>query len=128
MTKTSKPLSELISLEGRKALITGCAVGLGRAMAHRFAESSADSDLVDKNIEHLNVVAEELSRFESEIRPHKTDLSVCMPTRPVFTSFIGEYGGCWTDCSTQHIGLGQPWGIDSVVGVLTEGSLGDMMA
>jgi len=40
--KELEPLSELISLEGKRALITGSAAGIGRAMAYRFAEAGAD--------------------------------------------------------------------------------------
>jgi len=73
--KASKPLSELISLKGKRALITGSAAGIGRAMAYRFAEAGADLDLVDMNIKGLGLVKKELSRFESEIDIHKVDLS-----------------------------------------------------
>jgi NAD(P)-dependent dehydrogenase (short-subunit alcohol dehydrogenase family) len=73
--KALKPLSELISLEGKRALITGSAVGIGRAMAYRFAEAGACLDLVDINIKGLGLVKKELSRFESEIDIHKVDLS-----------------------------------------------------
>ena len=73
--KSLKPLSELISLAGKRALITGSAVGIGRAMAYRFAEAGADLDLVDMNIKGLGLVKKELSRFESEIDIHKVDLS-----------------------------------------------------
>jgi len=73
--KALKPLSELISLKGKKALITGSAVGIGRAMAYRFAEAGADLDLVDMNIKGLGLVKKELARFESEIDIHKVDLA-----------------------------------------------------
>ena len=73
--KESKPLSELISLEGKIALITGSAVGIGRAMAYRFAEAGADLELVDMNKRGLGLVKNELSRFGSEINIHKVDLS-----------------------------------------------------
>jgi len=73
--KALKPLSELISLKGKRALITGSAVGIGRAMAYRFAEAGADLDLVDMNIKGLGLVKKELARFESEIDIHKVDLS-----------------------------------------------------
>jgi len=56
-------------------LITGSAVGIGRAMAYRFAEAGADLELVDMNIKGLGLVKKELSRFESEIDIHKVDLS-----------------------------------------------------
>jgi len=56
-------------------LITGSAVGIGRAMAYRFAEAGADLDLVDMNIKGLGLVKKELARFESEIDIHKVDLA-----------------------------------------------------
>jgi len=73
--KALKSLSELISLKGKRALITGSAVGIGRAMAYRFAEAGADLDLVDMNIKGLGLVKKELARFESEIDIHKVDLA-----------------------------------------------------
>ena len=73
--KALKPLSELISLEGKRALITGSAVGIGRAMAYRFAEAGADLELVDMNERGLGLVRNELSRLGSEIDIYKVDLS-----------------------------------------------------
>jgi NAD(P)-dependent dehydrogenase (short-subunit alcohol dehydrogenase family) len=73
--KVLKPLSELISLKGEKALITGSALGIGKAMAYRFAEAGADLELVDVNERGLGAVANELSRFKVKINIHKIDLS-----------------------------------------------------
>jgi NAD(P)-dependent dehydrogenase (short-subunit alcohol dehydrogenase family) len=73
--KALKPLSELISLAGKRALITGSAVGIGRAMAYRFAEAGADLELVDMNKKVLGLVRNELSRLGSEIDIYKVDLS-----------------------------------------------------
>jgi NAD(P)-dependent dehydrogenase (short-subunit alcohol dehydrogenase family) len=73
--KALKPLSELISLEGKRALITGSAVGIGRAMAYRFAEAGADLELVDMNKRGLGLVRNELSKFGLEIDIYKVDLS-----------------------------------------------------
>jgi short-subunit dehydrogenase len=73
--KVLKPLSELISLKGKRALITGSALGIGKAMAYRFAEAGADLELVDINERGLRAVAGELSKFEVEINIHKVNLS-----------------------------------------------------
>jgi NAD(P)-dependent dehydrogenase (short-subunit alcohol dehydrogenase family) len=73
--KALKPLSELISLAGKRALITGSAVGIGRAMAYRFAEAGADLELVDMNKKVLGLVRNELSRLGSEVDIYKVDLS-----------------------------------------------------
>jgi NAD(P)-dependent dehydrogenase (short-subunit alcohol dehydrogenase family) len=73
--KALKPLSELISLKGKRALITGSAGGIGRAMAYRFAEAGADLELVDMNKRGLGLVKNELSQLGSEIDIYKVDLS-----------------------------------------------------
>jgi NAD(P)-dependent dehydrogenase (short-subunit alcohol dehydrogenase family) len=73
--KVLKPLSELISLKGKKALITGSALGIGKAMAYRFAEVGADLELVDMNERGLKTAAGELSTFGVKINIHKVDLS-----------------------------------------------------
>lgn len=73
--KDLKPLSELISLKGKKALITGSALGIGRAMAYRFAEAGADLQLVDMNERGLRAVAGELSKFKVGVDIHKVNLS-----------------------------------------------------
>jgi len=73
--KVLKPLSELISLQGRRALITGSAAGIGKAMAYRFAEAGADLELVDINKERLRALKKELSQCRSEINIHKADIS-----------------------------------------------------
>jgi short-subunit dehydrogenase len=65
------PIAELVSLLGRRALITGAAAGIGRAMAHRFAEASADLELVDINTHGLNAVKSELEQFHHEVNTHK---------------------------------------------------------
>jgi len=73
--KHLEPLSKLISLKGKKALITGSALGIGKAMAYRFAEAGADLELVDIDERRLRTVAEELSKFKVKVSVHKVNLS-----------------------------------------------------
>jgi len=70
-----KPINELISLKGKVALITGAAVGIGKAIAYRFAEAGVDLELVDINKSGLRAVKRELSQFKSEVNIHKVDVS-----------------------------------------------------
>lgn len=69
-----KPLSELLSLSGRRALITGSATGIGKAIAYRFAEAGADLELADVDEAGLRSVKEALSRFNVETNIHCVDL------------------------------------------------------
>ena len=74
--KTSlAPLLKLVSLEGKRAMVTGSASGIGRAIAYRFAEAGACLELVDINDETLVDVAAELKQFNREINVHKVNLS-----------------------------------------------------
>ena len=68
-------LEELISLKGRRALITGSAAGIGRAIAYRFAEAGADLELVDIDGECLAPARDELARLGARVNTHVADLS-----------------------------------------------------
>jgi NAD(P)-dependent dehydrogenase (short-subunit alcohol dehydrogenase family) len=70
-----KPLSELVSLTGKRALITGSCAGIGKAMAFRFAEAGADLNLVDINEEGLSTVKQELETLDRDVCVHRVDLS-----------------------------------------------------
>ncbi|MHA1862104.1 MAG: SDR family NAD(P)-dependent oxidoreductase [Candidatus Ranarchaeia archaeon] len=70
-----KPVSELISLKEKKAVITGAAAGIGESTAIRFAEAGADLELLDVNFPKLRVLQEKLTRFSVQVGIHKIDLS-----------------------------------------------------
>jgi NAD(P)-dependent dehydrogenase (short-subunit alcohol dehydrogenase family) len=74
MTKLDS-LEQLISLRGKRALITGAAGGIGQAIAARFAEAGADLELVDRDAIGLARTADELSCFGVAVHTHVVDLS-----------------------------------------------------
>jgi len=69
------PLSKLVSLRDRRALITGAGAGIGRAVACRFAEAGAGLELVDISVGSLDKVRQELEQFNVEVNIHKVNLS-----------------------------------------------------
>lgn len=58
---SSHSISDLISLRGRGAVVTGGAQGLGRAIANRLAEAGASVQIVDLKLEQAEQAARELS-------------------------------------------------------------------
>jgi len=72
----TKSASDLFSLKGKSALVTGAAAGIGEAIASRFAEAGADLILVDKNEAGLKQLQEELSEFQTGIQIHIVDMAI----------------------------------------------------
>jgi NAD(P)-dependent dehydrogenase (short-subunit alcohol dehydrogenase family) len=70
-----KSIKELISLRGHRALITGAAAGIGRAIAERFAEGGADLVLVDRDQVALRATSRQLSDLDVDVQYHSIDVS-----------------------------------------------------
>jgi NAD(P)-dependent dehydrogenase (short-subunit alcohol dehydrogenase family) len=85
-----KPLSELVSLKGRHALITGSAAGIGKAMAYRFAEAGADLTLVDIDEKKLKETTTELGEWGVKVTPRKVDLSKKKEIDALWDALKGE--------------------------------------
>jgi NAD(P)-dependent dehydrogenase (short-subunit alcohol dehydrogenase family) len=69
------PLGELISLKGKRTLITGSAAGIGRAMAVRFAEAGSALQLVDIDGKKLAGLEKELTALGSQVDIFEVDIS-----------------------------------------------------
>ncbi len=73
--RTQPSLFQLISLKGKRALITGASSGMGAATALRFAEAGADLILLDINIKGLIAVERALTAYPVDVLIHELDLS-----------------------------------------------------
>jgi NAD(P)-dependent dehydrogenase (short-subunit alcohol dehydrogenase family) len=72
----TRGIAELISLNGRTAVITGGARGLGQAIARRFAEAGARLVLGDKNAGGAVEAAAALEReFKAPMHAHALDVA-----------------------------------------------------
>ena len=73
--KDKVPLSELVSLKNKTAVITGSGTGIGEAIAYRYAEAGANLELVDLNEDGLKKVKSDLEQFCTKITTHRIDIS-----------------------------------------------------
>jgi rhamnulose-1-phosphate aldolase/alcohol dehydrogenase len=83
------------ALEGKVALVTGAASGIGKAIAHRLAAEGAHIVIADLNLEGAQTVAAEIIKS----RGHRRAMAVAMnvtseeQVQNAFAQAILEYGG-----------------------------------
>jgi len=88
------PVRDLLSLAGRRAVITGAAQGLGKAIALRLAEAGADVLIGDLDGERAREAAEEIAaRFP--VRSYGVDMDVASSesVRTAASAAVAELGG-----------------------------------
>ncbi|AXG82021.1 SDR family NAD(P)-dependent oxidoreductase [Streptomyces paludis] len=91
---SNAPISELISLRGRCAVITGGAQGLGKAIAARFAEAGADLLLLDLDEERAHAAAEQLAtRYGVKGLGARADISDTEAVATAADLAVAELGG-----------------------------------
>ncbi len=70
-----RSLDQLISLKGKRAMVTGAAAGIGKAITYRLAEAGAELEIVDIDGKSLATTKSELDRLGIGVRLHIADLS-----------------------------------------------------
>ncbi len=82
----------LFSLEGKVALVSGAASGMGKQMAIGFAEAGADVMLVDINHEGAQATADQIVSLGRTSLAVECDVSDVQQIRRVFELIDGEFG------------------------------------
>ena len=107
-------MSELGSLEGKAALVTGASSGLGRASATALARSGADVALVARSAEELEIAKEEVSNTDRRALSLPTDLAKEEETSATVKRTVEEFGRI--DVLVNAAGTEAPGTVEELVG------------
>jgi len=80
-------------LDGRRAIVTGAASGIGRASALRFAEEGATVVVVDVAEDGLAETAAQVAEVGGTVRPVVADASDEAAVESLVTSCLHDFGG-----------------------------------
>lgn len=97
-------LSRLFSVEGKVALVTGAAQGLGRAMAEALAENGARVILFDRDAAALEEAAAALARFE--VTAHPGDVTRAADLDAAVARALAAWGRL--DIAVANAGISDP--------------------
>jgi NAD(P)-dependent dehydrogenase (short-subunit alcohol dehydrogenase family) len=93
-------MSEVFSLEGRRALVTGAGTGIGRAIARALAAAGAGVAVTDLNLTAAEAVAEEIGAQAVALRVDVTDADM---TEAVVKQIAERWGGLDIVCANAGI-------------------------
>ena len=80
------------SFEGRTALVTGGATGIGRATAQAFAARGANVVIGDVNVEGAEETAQLIADAGGQAFFHKTDVTDSQVVASLVNSAVERYG------------------------------------
>jgi NAD(P)-dependent dehydrogenase (short-subunit alcohol dehydrogenase family) len=91
---SERSLSDLVSLTGRRAIVTGGAQGLGKAIARRLAEAGASVLIGDLKQELAQSAAEELGRrFRAKVIATRLDVAATSSILSTIELAVSHFGG-----------------------------------
>ena len=120
------------NFEGKTAVITGAASGIGKALAEKFAQEKMQVVLADIEEEALEKTVDNLRQYQHRVIGVKTDVLVEESIHELFAKATEEYGNVHILCNNAGIGANSGnkaiWEIDKhdwdwVMGVNYQGVL-----
>ena len=99
---------ELFDLTGEKALVTGAAAGLGRAMAVALAEAGADVAVADMNMEGAQKVVEEIQTKGRDSIAIKVNVTESSQVDEMVKKTVDKFGKVDIAINNAGIGSGAP--------------------
>ena len=92
------------NFEGKTAVITGAASGIGKSLAEKFAKENMQVVLADIEEEALEKTVENLRQYQHRVIGIKTDVLVEDSIKELFAKAKEEYGNIHILCNNAGIG------------------------
>ena len=99
-----QPILSRFQLNGRVALVTGAAQGIGRAFAHALGEAGAKVAVVDMNPAKAETVAHELAQKHIDALPITADVTQPDSVGAMVEAIVGQWGRL--DIGVNNAGIG----------------------
>lgn len=90
--------------EGKTAVVTGAASGIGKALAEKFAREKMQVVLADIEEDVLEKTVEELRQYQHRVIGVKTDVLVEESIQEMFAKATEEYGNIHILCNNAGVG------------------------
>ena len=90
--------------EGKTAVVTGAASGIGKALAKKFAEEKMQVVLADVEEEALENTVKELRQYQHRVIGVQTDVLIEESMEELFSRAVKEYGNIHILCNNAGIG------------------------
>ncbi len=85
-------LEELVSLKGKRAVISGASSGIGKQTAKRLSEAGAATILLDLDLEKAEAVAEEIENDGGVSHAHQLDITDVEEVKSIVAHIIEDHG------------------------------------
>ena len=104
-----------MDFKGQSALITGAAVGIGRATALRMAEHGASVAIVDRDSEKLSRVAEELTQYGVQVLSFVVDVTDEARVREIVAEVEQTFGHIDVLVNNAALWRDRSWFLDTTI-------------
>ncbi|NQT47400.1 MAG: SDR family oxidoreductase [Chloroflexi bacterium] len=88
----TQPIAQLFDLSGKGAIVTGGAIGMGKAIAFRLAEAGASVMIADINLEAASQAAEEIKSGGGKVQAIRADAQSAADARKVTQATAEAFG------------------------------------
>ena len=103
-----------MEVDGKVAVVTGAASGMGLAMAHTFANSGMKVVLADIEDDVLKQVTTELNEAGHDVIGVRTDVSKLEEVQALAERTLQKFGAVHVLCNNAGVGVGAPVGNTSI--------------